>query len=92
MLVNNEKTLREIFSKVKLLIALHCEDEETVKRDSEKYRLMFGEDIPVKYHSLIRSREACFKSSAFAVALALKYNTRLHLLHLSSADEISEIV
>ena len=88
MLVNNEKTLREIFSKVKLLIALHCEDEETVKRDSEKYRLMFGEDIPVKYHSLIRSREACFKTSSYAVRLAKEYNTRIHILHLSTADEI----
>jgi dihydroorotase len=88
MLVNDENTLREIFSKVQMLIACHCEDEETVKKNSEIYRLKFGEDIPVKYHPLIRSREACFKTSSYAIKLAKEYNARVHILHLSTADEV----
>ena len=88
MLVNDEKILREIFSKSKMLLALHCEDEPTVRRNSEIYREKYGEDVPVKYHSLIRSREACFITSSMAVNLAKEYNTRIHILHLSTADEM----
>jgi dihydroorotase len=88
MLVDDENILKEIFSKSPLLIACHCEDEPTIRRNSEIYRKMFGEDVPLRFHSSIRSREACFKTSSYAVNLALKYNTRLHVLHLSTADEL----
>lgn len=88
MLVNDEKVLREIFSRSSMLIACHCEDEPTVKRNSEIFREKYGEDVPVKFHPLIRSREACFITSAFAVKLAKEYNTRIHILHLSTADEM----
>jgi dihydroorotase len=88
MLVNDEKVLREIFSKSPMLIALHCEDEPTVKRNSEIYREKYGENVPVKYHPMIRSREACFITSSMAVNLAREYNTRINILHLSTADEM----
>ncbi len=88
MLVDNEKVLRDIFSKSQLLIACHCEDEPIIKKNTEIYRQKYGEDIPVKFHSFIRSREACYKSSSFAVKLAREFNTRLHILHLSTADEL----
>ena len=70
------------------MIACHCEDEPTIRKNTEIYRQKYGEDIPVKFHSLIRSREACYKTSSFAVKLAREFNTRLHILHLSTADEL----
>jgi dihydroorotase len=88
MLVDNEKTLRDLFSKVLIPVACHCESEPVIRRNMEIYRAKFGEDVPVKMHPLIRSREACFLSSSYAVALAKDYNTRLHILHLSTADEM----
>lgn len=88
MLVDNEDTLRELFSKATILVACHCESEPIIKRNSEIYRAKYGEDVPVKMHPLIRSREACFLSSSYAVSLAREYNTRLHILHLSTADEM----
>jgi dihydroorotase len=88
MLVDNEKTLRNLFSKALIPVACHCESEPVIRRNMEIYRAKFGEDIPVKMHPLIRSREACFLSSSYAVALAKDYNTRLHILHLSTADEM----
>ncbi|MGA2405373.1 MAG: dihydroorotase [Bacteroidales bacterium] len=88
MLVDDENALRELFAKTSLLIAVHCEDEPIIRKNSEIYREKYGEDIPVKMHSLIRSREACFRSSSHAVKLAKEYNTRLHILHLSTADEL----
>jgi dihydroorotase len=88
MLVDNETALKELFSKAIMPITAHCEYEPTIRKNSEIYRGIYGEDIPVKMHSLIRSREACFLSSAHAVNLANEYNTRLHILHLSTADEI----
>ena len=69
-------------------VTAHCEDEPTIRKNSEIYREKYGEDVPVKMHSLIRSREACFKSSSHAIKLAKEYNTRLHILHLSTADEM----
>jgi dihydroorotase len=89
MLVNDERVLREIFSKSGMLIACHAEDEPTVRKNSEIYRGRFGEDVPVKYHPLIRSRDACYITSAFAVNLAKEYNARVHILHLSTADEMN---
>jgi dihydroorotase len=88
MLVDNEKALRELFARTSLIIAAHCEDESTIRKNSEIYRQKFGEDVPVKMHPQIRSREACFRSSSQAVNLAKEYNTRLHILHLSTADEL----
>ena len=88
MLVNDENTLKEIFSRSGLLIACHCEDEPTIKTNTEYYRQKYGEDIPMKFHPLIRNREACFITSSYAVRLAREFNTRLHILHLSTADEM----
>jgi dihydroorotase len=88
MLVNDENALRELFGKATMPIAAHCEDESEIRNNSEIYRQKYGEDVPVKMHPLIRSREACFLSSSHAVDLAKKYNTRLHILHLSTADEM----
>jgi dihydroorotase len=88
MLVNNENALKELFANATIPITAHCEDESTIRRNSEIYRRKYGENIPVKMHSLIRSREACFLSSSHAINLAREYNTRLHILHLSTADEM----
>ncbi len=88
MLVDNLRTLENIFSKSKLLIATHCEDEATIRANAEKYRQEYGDAIPVECHPLIRSAEACYKSSSLAVELAEKYNTRLHILHISTAKEV----
>lgn len=89
MLVDSERTLENIFSKSPMLIAVHCEDEATIRANAEKYKTRYGNDIPVRFHPVIRSEEACFKSSSMAVALAKKHNTRLHILHISTADELS---
>lgn len=88
MLVDNIETLEQIFKKSPLLIATHCEDEATIKANMALYLEKYGDQMPVSCHPLIRSAEACYKSSALAVELAKKYNTRLHLLHLSSAMEM----
>lgn len=88
MLVDNEKALENIFRNSPMLIATHCEDEETVRRNMEIYKQKFGDDIPVEYHAEIRSEEACYKSSSLAVELAKKFNARLHILHISTEKEI----
>lgn len=88
MLVDNEATLEKIFSSTKMLIAVHCEDEATIKANLEKYKEEFGEDIPVTAHHLIRSDEACYLSSSKAIALAKKTGARLHVFHLSTAKEM----
>ena len=88
MLVDNETALRELFAKTALIVTAHCEDEPMIRKNSEIYRGKYGESVPVKMHSMIRSREACFKSSSHAVNLAREFNTRLHILHLSTADEL----
>jgi len=88
MLVDNEDALKNLFAQTPLPITAHCEDESIIRKNSEIYREKYGEDVPVKMHPYIRSREACFKSSAHAVSLAKEYNTRLHILHLSTADEL----
>ncbi len=87
MLVDNKETLEGLFSKCKMLIATHCEDEATIKNNMAIYKEKYGEDVPVECHPLIRSEEACYKSSSMAVELAKKYNTRLHILHISTAKE-----
>ncbi|HZL10098.1 MAG TPA: dihydroorotase [Prolixibacteraceae bacterium] len=88
MLVDNEDVLSEIFRNTKLLVATHCEDEPTIIRNTAIYREKYGEFVPISAHPKIRSAEACFKSSAKAVELATKFGTRLHVLHLSTADEM----
>lgn len=87
MLVDDRKTLEGIFSKSDLLIATHCEDEETIRANMERYRKEYGEDVPIALHPEIRSAEACYKSSSLAVELAKKHDARLHILHISTAIE-----
>ena len=89
MLVDNEEALEKIFSSTKMLIAVHCEDEGTIKANLEKYKEEFGDDIPVTVHHLIRSEEACYISSSKAIALAKKTGARLHVFHLSTAKEMA---
>lgn len=88
MLVDNPEVLEKIFSSTKMLIAVHCEDEATIKANTQKYREEFGDDIPMKYHHLIRSAEACYLSSSKAIELAKKTGARLHVFHLSTAKEM----
>ncbi len=87
MLVDNEKTLEGIFSRSPMLIATHCEDEAAIRHNTELYKQKYGEDIPIEAHPLIRDVEACYKSSSLAFSLAKKHNTRLHILHISTAKE-----
>ncbi len=88
MLVDNALVLEEIFSKSKMLIAVHCEKESIIQRNIAFYKEQYGVDISPEFHPLIRSREACFTSSKKAVELAQKHGTRLHLFHLSTSDEM----
>ena len=89
MLVDKKDVLENIFANGKMLIATHCEDEATIVANAEKYKTQYGEDIPINCHPKIRSEEACYLSSSFAVELAKKHNTRLHILHISTAKEIA---
>lgn len=88
MLVDSDEALRTLFSRCKLLIATHCEDEETVRRNSAEAKEKYGEMVPFSQHPVIRSEEACYLSSSKAVALAKEYGTRLHILHISTAKEL----
>ncbi len=88
MLVDNDNSLRDLFKNARMPICAHCEDESTISKNTESYRQKYGENIPFRLHSIIRSREACFLSSSRAVNLAKEYNARLHLLHVSTADEM----
>ena len=87
MLVDNEKTLIDLFSRVPLLIATHCEDEGTIKANLAYFNSRFGDEIPIEAHPQIRSVDACYLSSSLAVSLAKKYQARLHVLHISTAKE-----
>lgn len=89
MLVDSKETLSAIFAETGMLIATHCEKEEIVRENIAYYKAKLGDNIPLQYHPLIRSAEACYRSSAEAVELADKYGTQLHILHLSTAKEIS---
>lgn len=88
MLVDEIKTLEGLFSRVDMLMATHCEDEETISRNEAEYRLKFGEHVPIKFHPYIRNVEGCHKSSSMAVKLARDFDARLHILHISTADEL----
>ena len=87
MLVDDEKVLEKIFSSTKLLISVHCEDETTIKNNLDKQKSIYGDDIPIELHPIIRSEEACYLSSSKAIALAKKTGARLHVFHLSTAKE-----
>ena len=87
MLVNKKEVLKEIFKTSKLVISVHCEDELTIKNNLNHYLKIYGKNIPFKFHPKIRSSEACFKSSSDAVKLALETGARLHIFHLSTANE-----
>jgi dihydroorotase len=88
MMVDNENALNELFANACLPICAHCEDETIISKNKLLFAERFGNNIPVNMHPLIRSREACFKSSSHAIKLAKEHNTRLHILHLSTADEL----
>ncbi len=87
MLVDNPEVLEKIFSSTDLLIAVHCEDEATIQSNLKQHIEQFGEDIPIKYHPVIRSSEACYLSSSKAIELAKKTGARLHVFHISTAKE-----
>lgn len=87
MLVDNPEVLENIFSNTRMLIAVHCEDETTIKNNLEHYKKQFGSDIPVEYHPMIRSAEACYISSSKAIEMAKKTGARLHIFHVSTAKE-----
>ena len=87
LLVDNPLTLEKVFSESELLIATHCEDERIIKQNLEKLKAE-NRELTAKDHPLIRSEEACFESSFYAVQLAKKYNTRLHILHISTEKEL----
>ena len=88
MLVDDPVTLEGLFSKVPMLIATHCEDEQTIRENVAFYKTIYGEDLPIKLHPKVRSEEGCYISSSFAIELAKKHDTRLHILHISTADEL----
>jgi dihydroorotase len=87
MLVDSEKTLEGIFSKTPMLIATHCEDEATIHKNLSLYKAQYGDNLTIAMHPQIRSAEACYKSSSFAIDLAKRYGSRLHVLHISTAAE-----
>jgi dihydroorotase len=89
MLVDSSESLEKIFSSTNLLIAVHSEDEYTVKTNLEKFKAEYGEDIPVKFHPEIRSVEACYKSTVKVIELAKKTGARLHVFHISTAKELA---
>ncbi|MFM6954219.1 MAG: dihydroorotase, partial [Sphingobacteriaceae bacterium] len=88
MLVDNEKSLEEIFTHAPTLIATHCEDEATIKHNTELFKSLYGDAISADMHPLIRTAEACYLSSSKAVDLAKKTGARLHILHISTAKEL----
>ena len=87
MLVDDAEVLEKLFANIPILIATHCEDEKTIRKNLEVYRQRYGEDVPMRLHPEIRSEIACLKSSELAISLAKKHDARLHILHISTADE-----
>ncbi len=88
MLVDSEEALEAIFRDAPILVATHCEDTPIIQANEQSFREQFGEDVPMEAHPQIRSEEACFRSSSFAVDLARRHGTRLHVLHLTTAREM----
>ncbi|MFN4080521.1 MAG: dihydroorotase [Saprospiraceae bacterium] len=90
MLVDNPQTLERLFANAPMLIATHCEDEATIRQNAAAYRERYGdENLDAAFHPRIRNAKACYHSSSLAVTLAKRYNTRLHVLHITTADELS---
>lgn len=89
MLVDNAQTLEKLFSSCEMLIATHCEDEATVRARTELFKERYPENAPAYIHPLVRNEEACYLSSSMAVDLAKKNNTRLHILHISTEEELA---
>ena len=89
MLVDDEHVLNELFRESPMLIATHCEDEATIRVNTERYKAEYGDSATAALHPLIRNEEACLISSSLAVELARRHNTRLHVLHISTADELT---
>ena len=89
MLVDAPSTLERLFANAPTLIAVHCEDERTVRNNLEQYTQQYGERLDASYHPKIRNAEACYLSSSLAVDLAKRYDTRLHILHISTRDELA---
>jgi dihydroorotase len=87
LLVDNPKTLEGFFSRFPSLIAAHCEDEPTIRKNTELFKAKYGDDVPIECHPLIRSEAACYTSSSFAIGIAKKFGTRFHILHISTAKE-----
>jgi len=87
MLVDNVEVLEKIFSSTKLIISVHCEDEETIRKNTAHYKAIYGDNIPIELHPVIRSEEACYISSSTAIELAKKTGARLHIFHVSTAKE-----
>lgn len=88
MLVDNVKTLENVFSQINAIIVTHCEDDVMIKERQKHMIEEYGEDLPAYFHPIIRNDDACYRSSSFAVELAKKHNTRLHVFHISSAKEL----
>ncbi len=88
LLVDNAESLESIFRESKVVITTHCEDSPMIRKNEEIYGKRFGENIPVKFHSDIRSRESCLKSTTYAINLAKKFNSQLHVLHVSTKEEL----
>jgi dihydroorotase len=88
MLVDDPQALEDVFHYSPTIITTHCEDDPMIKQNFQKYIEEYGETLPAKFHPLIRNEEACYKSSSFAVSLAKKYNSRLHILHISTEKEL----
>lgn len=89
MLVDNKEALEDVFTNVDAIIVTHCEDDPMIKEKQKQMIEQYGEDLPAYFHPIIRNDEACYKSSSFAVELAKKHNTRLHVFHISTAKELS---
>lgn len=89
MLVDNEEVIEKIFSNTEMVISAHCEDETTIRKNMTTYKEKYGDNIPIEYHPIIRSTEACYLSSSKAIALAEKTGARLHVFHLSTGKETS---
>lgn len=87
MLVDNPEVLEAIFKSTDMVISVHCEDESTIRKNFQEHYKIYGDDIPVKYHPIIRSEAACYLSSSKAIALAKKTGARLHVFHLSTGKE-----
>ena len=92
LLVDDLNALDTLFKRAPILIATHCEDEQTILRNLERYKSRYGKSLNANHHPLIRSAEGCYLSSSLAVSLAMKYNTRLHILHITTSKELDLFV